>query len=323
MPQLETSQKVIDDEDFLFDDVDPAELDDFSSQPKEFTFDPNNSPPPPPSDVKIKDELTSTIAENAPDDSSSETTPGGKSWLSKLSPLKPSSGEASSNVGETGNISLEGLVKETKQQQKQTKPKGSNASVFDISGVMLRMSLEQADKALTTRGYKKTSETLEIPNFIKWRNEEICRNQGVIGYERLNSCVVEMAKKDNHQYVETITYINHVSNEEITLKLTSNFTNNKIYRIYYRSHATALAGNSQKAIYLRNIKIYDFWKRINQKYGVPDNKEEVIWTLSENAPFLQAATGKLLLEDPMLKELDFTRMSREDQRYLNTSLYNF
>ena len=39
--------------------------------------------------------------------------------------------------------------------------------------------------------------------------------------------------------------------------------------------------------------------------------------------YLQAATGRLVLEDPMLRELDYTRMSREDQRFMNTDLYSF
>lgn len=84
-----------------------------------------------------------------------------------------------------------------------------------------------------------------------------------------------------------------------------------------------ITGNSPKAIYLRNIKIYDFWKKVNQKYGTPDNKDEVIWGMGGTKPYLQASSGYLLLEDPMLRELDFTRMSREDQRYMNTDLYNF
>ena len=47
--------------------------------------------------------------------------------------------------------------------------KRSNASVFDVSGVMLRMNTKQADEALQNRGYKKTAEKFEIPNFIRWR----------------------------------------------------------------------------------------------------------------------------------------------------------
>ena len=30
-----------------------------------------------------------------------------------------------------------------------------------------------------------------------------------------------------------------------------------------------------------------------------------------------------MLEDPMLRELDYTRMSREDAKFMNTNLYNF
>ena len=87
--------------------------------------------------------------------------------------------------------------------------------------------------------------------------------------------------------------------------------------------AANITGNSPKAVYLRNIKIYDFWKKINQKYGKPDNKNDVTWGMGGNKPYLKAKTGWLLLEDPMFRELDYTRMSREDQRYMNTDLYSF
>lgn len=199
----------------------------------------------------------------------------------------------------------------------------SNASVFDISGVMLRMSTKQADDALQKRGYKKTAEKYEIPNFIRWRFEEMCRNQGVVGYERLESCVVQMSKKNNYMYVQHQNYNNFRTQESMELYYTSNFTGNKIYRITYQSQAANIKGNSAKANYLRNIKIYDFWKQINQKYGVPDNQEQVTWGLGENKPYLKAATGYLLLTDPILVELDYTRMSREDQKFMNTGYYTF
>ncbi len=199
----------------------------------------------------------------------------------------------------------------------------SNASVFDICGVMLRMSQEQTQQALTKRGYKKTYEKLEIPNFIQWRYEEMCRNQGVIGYERINNCVILMAKKNNYQFVQHQTFANFKNNETIDVFYTSNFTGNKVHRIMYSSEAANIKGAGPKADYLRNLKIYDFWKKVNQKYGAPDNKEQVIWGLGDNKPSLQAATGKLILHDPMLRELDFTRMSREDQKFMNTAYYTF
>ena len=248
-------------------------------------------------------------------------------WVDKLTSSVTSSlnketaeeGEEPSNNPEIGGgETLDGMVKKSK-----TVTKRSNASVFDVSGIMLRMNLTQVEKAMLSRGFKKISQKLEIPNFIKWRNEEKCRGNGVVGFERLNNCVVEISKKANHQYVENVRFTNFKTKEEISVNFTSNFTNNKVYRVMYKSISPRVTGSGQRAQYLRNIKVYDFWRRINQKYGAPDNKDEVTWGLGGNSPYLKASTGFLVLEDPMLRELDFTRMSREDQRFLHTDLYNF
>ena len=96
-----------------------------------------------------------------------------------------------------------------------------------------------------------------------------------------------------------------------------------VYKIVYISRIAAITGNSPKAVYLHNLKVYDFWKKINQKYGQPDNKTDVTWGLGGNKPYLKAATGYLLLEDPMFREMDYTRMSREDQRFIHSDFYNF
>ncbi|MBO7556554.1 MAG: hypothetical protein J6T72_04085 [Alphaproteobacteria bacterium] len=237
-------------------------------------------------------------------------------WVEKLGDSIAHIGDKINKDGE--DDSLETLTLTNDDEKK------SNASVFDISGVMLRMTLSQAESALLKRGYKLRSQHFEIPNFIKWRYEEKCRDTGVIGYERLNSCVVKAAKEGNYQFVESARFSKEDSKEAITIWLTSNFTRNKVYKIAYETGITGInRGSSAKIAYLRSIKVYEFWRRINQKYGTPDNKEDVLWGLGANKPYMKASTGHLLLEDPMLRELDYTRMSREDQRFMNTNLYNF
>ncbi len=277
--------------------------------------------------ITIKPALTDTLAENAPENAPSTLPlPDIKgTWVEKLKNVsfKGDGGEILPDVGvveKPAGESLEGMVQSSREQ---TNSRRSNASVFDISGLMLRMSLEQALSVMQNRGFQKVSEKMQIPNFIKWRNEESCRNEGVVGYERLANCTIMKAKKDGHQYAESVNFAKYSTKEEISVNLTSNFTKNKVYKIIYKSGAANITGNSQKAVYIRNIKIYDFWKKINQKYGVPDNKEEVVWGLGDGKPYMHAKTGFLLLEDPMLRELDYTRMSREDQRYMNTDLYSF
>ena len=239
------------------------------------------------------------------------------SWMDKL--ITANSSKKDSSSSKKGSL-LGEMMEESKAANGFSR---SNAAVFDISGIMLRMSLEQADAAMQKRGYKKISQKLEIPNFIKWRNEELCRGAGVVGYERLGNCVKQKAQKDHYEYVETAKYSKFDTKESMEIHLTSTFTGNKIYKVIYRSESTFIRGSSQKAAYLRNIKIYDFWKKINQKYGAPDNREDVLWGLGGNKPYMHAKTGFLLLEDPILRELDYTRMSREDQRFINTDIYTF
>ena len=273
---------------------------------------------------KTQKSLTDAIRETAGEEEDEGSSPLAGTWVEKLANTALSSSkEEDEDGGENGrgvgSINLESMVKNSKNGNRR-----SNASVFDISGITLRMNLPQAEATMAKRGFKKVSQKFEIPNFIKWRFEEQCRNAGVVGYERLASCVVKAAKENNHQYVESEKFVKYDTQEEISISLTSNFTNNKIYKIVYKSmSARKIQGSSQKVQYLRDIKVYDFWRKINQKYGVPDNREDVIWGMGGNKPYMKAATGFLLLEDPMLKELDYTRMSREDQKYMNTNLYNF
>lgn len=238
----------------------------------------------------------------------SNKTEEGDTWINNLV----------TTVAEKGSAAIASVGQDT-----QAPIHRSNASVFDISGIMLRMNREQTAQAMQKRGYRKTYENLEIPNFIRWRYEELCRNQGVVGFERIGNCVVKMAKQKNYQYVQHEKYANFHTKEEIEVFYTSNFTGNKVHRIMYHTEAANVTGSGAKAAYLQNLKVFEFWKKINQKYGVPDNKEQVIWGLGENKPYLQAATGRLILTDPMLLELDYTRMSREDQKFMNTAVYTF
>ena len=248
----------------------------------------------------------------------------------ETTPVDEKSANADNEVGEKNwfqnaadKIAQQGTKLLSSKNQEATVIKRSNASVFDISGIMLRMDTKQVMDAMQKRGYKKTAEHMEIPNFIRWRYEEQCRNQGVIGYERIANCVFLLSKENNYEYVQKMNFSNFHTKENIEVYFTSNFTGNKVHRVIYQTEAANVKGSGAKAEYLRNIKVFDFWKKINQKYGTPDNREEVTWGLGENKPSLKAATGRLILDDPMLVELDYTRMSREDQKFMNTAVYTF
>ena len=264
--------------------------------------------------VDTTQSLSENLRENAPDGTviKPQNIKGkAQNWVKELMDSAP-------QVKGKNSDSLQDMVNQSKLQKR-----ASNASVFDIAGIMLRMSYEQAEEALTKRGYKKTTQKMDIPNFIRWRNEEKCRNQGVVGYERLEGCIIKLAQKENYQFISSAEFNKFDTKETVRFYLTSNFTNNKVYKVTYQTEAANNTGNSTKAMYLRNIKVYDFWKKINQRYGTPDDQEKITWGLGGDKPYLKAVTGFLLLEDPELFKLDTSRMTREDQRFIHTDIYTF
>ena len=214
-------------------------------------------------------------------------------------------------------------IEETKVLSEKLLKQKTNAAFFDIAGIKLRMSPKEVENILKQQGYQKIMETLEVPNFIKWRSEEICRTSGIIGFERLKTCATKIAQENGYQYIHRQSYNRNSTRESIEILFTSTFTDNLSYKIFYKSNVTFSQSKSSQNIYLNNIKIYDFWRRISLKYGPPDNKTEVKWGKGGKKPYLKARMGELELMDPLLISLDTTRMFQADSRLSNTQYYNF
>lgn len=199
----------------------------------------------------------------------------------------------------------------------------SNAAYLDISGVKLRMSPKEIETALTTQGYRRIMQDIRIPNFIRWRSEEICRIHGIVGFERLRACAAGIARENGFEYVALEVYNRVSTKETMTVLYTSSFTDNLAHHIIYKSEVPISTSKASPQVYINNLKIYDFWRRVDLRYGPPDNTSEVKWGLGGKKPYMQASTGNLELVDPVLKDLDSARMLNEDSRLSNIPYYNF
>ncbi len=218
---------------------------------------------------------------------------------------------------------IRAVEEEEERVERILKNRRSNAANFDISGIKLRMTPDEIAQILTAHGYKQIMQAMEIPNFIKWRSEELCRVNGVIGFERLNACATRIARENGYHFIEREIYNRYSTRESIEVYYTSSFTGNLSHRIFYKSSIPLSDSKASKNVYLNNLKIYDFWKRIDMKYGAPDNTSEIKWGLGGKKPYLKAKTGYLELGDPLLKDLDMARMFSEDTRLANTHYYSF
>ena len=237
-----------------------------------------------------------------------------ESWLSSLL----------SGSKKADDVGIEKDTEEDKERIERAKRnQRSNAANFDISKIRLRMKPQQVNKILSSQGFKRITQTYAIPNFIRWRSEELCRLNGVIGFERLNACAAGVSKENGYQYVDKEIYNRYATKESITIHYTSTFTDNVAHHIFYKSYLPMSESRASNRVYINNLKIYDFWRRINYKYGEPDNKSEVKWGLGGKKPYLKASTGALELADPLLETLDSKRMFNEDTRLSNIQYYNF
>lgn len=218
---------------------------------------------------------------------------------------------------------VESEEKEQKRLEKVLKNRRSNAALFDISQVKLRMTPAEVEAVLKPQGYIRISQEFRIPNFIRWRAEELCRIHSVIGFERLKACARDVAQTNGFEYIGSEVYKRHSTRETISVHYTSVFSNNLAHHIYYESDLPMSVSRASQYVYTNNLKIYDFWRRVDLRYGKPDNTSEVKWGLGGKKPFLKASTGRLELSDPVLKDLDAARMVNEDARLTNVPYYNF
>ena len=259
--------------------------------------------------INDKDTTDNAIAENLDDPDNRET------WLESLIT------QGANELFKSRDVESE--KKENERLEKVLKNRRSNAALFDISQVKLRMPPAEVEEILKKQGYLRVSQEFRIPNFIRWRAEELCRIHGVVGFERLKACARDVAQTNGFEYIAFEVYKRHSTRETISVLYTSNFTNNLAHHIYYESDLPMSVSKASQYVYINNLKIYDFWRRIDMRYGKPDNTSEVKWGLGGKKPFLKAATGRLELSDPLLKELDASRMLNEDARLTNTPYYSF
>lgn len=279
--------------------------------------------------VDVKDTLSGNLAKKAPkkkknkaadasfdeNDTASVQENESENWLKSL--IMGGKKKISDESGD------DGLDSEERENLREMLNQRKNAAMFDVSGVKLRMTPDEVFKTLTAQGYRRIVQTMEIPNFIRWRSEELCRQHGVIGFERVNACATKLSNENGYNFVERETYNRYSTKESIDVFYTSSFTGNLSHRIFYKSSVPLSDSKASNNVYINNLKIYDFWKRIDLKYGPPDNASEIKWGLGGKKPYLKAKTGYLELADPLLKDLDMARMFNEDTRLANTNYYTF
>ena len=188
-----------------------------------------------------------------------------------------------------------------------------NVRQFDISGAMLGMTYDEINDLFFNNSSlyaprKKNSIVYSLNNEWKYNLDYECRMNNVFVPEKLEKCIYSLARNRGLLYVSEIHLERSFTGETIDIYLTSNATDNLVWKIVYNNDVDVMDGNSEKFANQREKKILAFWQGVIDKYGEP-NSDQDKWISSENSsePMMRAYYGQLELIDNGLNITDSSK----------------
>lgn len=204
-----------------------------------------------------------------------------------------------------------------------------NVAGFDIAGIMLGMSFDDVynlyhehQSLYTPR--KRNSLVYTIPQDWKYNLDYECRQSGVVQPNKLEKCIRSLAQNRGLLYVSEIHLERVKTGETLDIFLTSNATDNVVYRVVYNNDVDYLEGVNQKFADQREKKIMAFWKNVVQKYGAPNSGQDT-WITSTNSydPKMTAYYGSLDLVDEGRRAMDAATAAQQSRDNFRAKPYAF
>lgn len=220
-----------------------------------------------------------------------------------------------------GNVSLNSGARPIDVQQ------------FDIAGAMLGMNYEEINNLFFENSSlyaprKNNSVIYKINKDWEYNLDYECRQNNIFVPEKLERCIRSLAMNRGLLYVSEIHLEREYTGETIDIYLTSNASDNVVWKIVYKNDANDMDGmdgeNSQTFANQREKKILAFWQGVLDKYGVP-NSDEDKWISSENAydPMMRAYYGQLELMDYGLNVSDAAKNIQDARKNFQAKPYAF
>ena len=204
---------------------------------------------------------------------------------------------------------------------------------FDIAGIMLGMSYEEINnlffESSSLYAPRKTNSVIyKINKDWEYNLDYECRQNNIFVPDQLKRCIQSLARGRGLLYVSEIHLEREYTGETIDIYLTSNASDNVVWKVIYKNDANDLEGadseNSQTFANQREKKILAFWQGVLDKYGVP-NSDEDKWISSENAydPMMRAYYGQLELVDNGLNASDAAKNIQTARENFQAKPYAF
>lgn len=193
---------------------------------------------------------------------------------------------------------------------------------FDIAGIMLGMSFDDVyELFFRNKGLyvprEKNSIVYSLDKEWKYNLDYECRQQGTVIPTELEKCINSLAKSRGLIYASEIHLERKNTGETIVVYLTSNATDNRVWRILYNNDVNDVEGAHEKFQHQWENKVLAFWQNVLEKYGEPNSGNDT-WLSTTNSydPKMKAYYGALDLYDK-------GRLANDKNENYNYSRSNF
>jgi hypothetical protein len=200
---------------------------------------------------------------------------------------------------------------------------------FDIAGVMLGMNYDEINDLFFNNSNlyaprKKNSIVYAINKDWKYNLDYECRQNGIFVPAKLEKCIYSLAQNRGLLYVSEIHLERTFTGETVDIYLTSNATDNVVWKVVYNNDVNDMEGSDEKFENIREKKILSFWQGVLDKYGTPNSGEDK-WISSESPyePMMQAFYGQLVLTDNGLNSTDSSENIQKARENFQAKPYAF
>mgnify|MGYP006988883817 CR=1 FL=1 len=204
-----------------------------------------------------------------------------------------------------------------------------NVADFDIAGIMLGMNFEDVYNLYHEHNNlyaprKRNSLVYTIPTDWKYNLDYECRQSGIVQPNKLEKCIRGLAQNRGLLYVSEIHLERAKTGEKIDVFLTSNATDNVVYRIVYSNDVEKLEGANPKFSDQRDKRRLAFWKNVVAKYGTPNSGVDT-WITSTNSydPKMTAYYDSLDLMNLGKQATDIAASSEQSRENFRAKPYAF
>ncbi len=200
---------------------------------------------------------------------------------------------------------------------------------FDIGGVMLGMKFEDIKTLFFDENGLYTprrNNSIIYTIYPDWKHnlDYECRMDGIFVPAELETCVNSLARARGLLYASEIHLERPNTGETITVYLTSNATENVVWRVVYNNDVNDLDGDGEKFQNQRDKKVLVFWQSVLDKYGVPNSGTDK-WITSTNSydPMMTAYYGALDLVDMGRRASDAAMNVSQSREHFHAKPYAF